>query len=359
MTKWLLVSLIMWLSIHAVLRGDTYNPVVKLGPFVGDLKFNRNMIATGHRLWGCEIVGQDLRDASFDNCDLFGVAFRQCDLRGATFRNAVLTGMIVDDCTWENNDFTNAVINGIVRQFDNDSTGVTKESLLTTWSFKNKDLSKCYIPSDGGTGFDFSQFDLSDAYVDNIKKALLLKCKLHRTVLKRCDLTECDFSGANMQNCSLLSCKLDYQRLKSNCLFLSSISINGGEFTELDLSGMTFGAPSLVAQNSEAVNLKNTDISGVTTNLLNARNLVTTKNHKIGNMVNITLIRCDLSGADFSRQVLVNTEFEECNLTGANFEDAVITNTTFWECTGLTREQIFSTWNSKACRMNGIVLPKE
>jgi uncharacterized protein YjbI with pentapeptide repeats len=358
MTKSTIAGCLIWLSSYVALLGDTYNPAIKRGPFVGNLKFEPKMIATGHRLWGCEVVGQDLRGASFDNCDLSGVAFRQCELDGATFRNAVLTGMIIDDCTWGNNDFTNAVINGIVRQSDTDKTGVTRESLLTTWSFQNRDLSNCYIPPEFERGYDFSQFDLSGAYLDGVKKAVFVKCRLYRTFFERCDLSTCDFTEALIQESSFRSCKIDYKQLQMSCMSLMGNSLIGAEFVELDLSESVFGANSLIAQNSEAVNLTNTTLFGVTTNVLNSKNIVTTKSYKTGRMVNMTLIRCDLTGVDFSRQVLVNTEFSECKLDGCKFENAVITNTTFHACTGLTREQIFSTWNVKSGRSDGIILPE-
>jgi len=56
--------------------------------------------------------------------------------------------------------------------------------------------------------------------------------------------------------------------------------------------------------------------------------------------------------------------FLRCDFGGANFRDAVITDVDFGkrsdrQCTGLTTDQIKSTWNYKHDRMEGIRLPKD
>lgn len=331
--------------------GDTYNPVIRRGPFVGNLKIGPSMVTKGHRLWGCEIVGQDLRNSSFDEGDLSGVAFRQCDLRGATFRRAVLSNLIIDDCEWGDNDFTDAVINGIIRQFDTDTTGITVESLVTTWSYKNKDLSKCYIPMDNGKGYEFSHFNLSEAYLDNVEKALLTKCNLYKATFRHCDLTKFSFEEVVLHDCDIQSCKVDYQQLKEKCRSLHGTSLSAEFQGELDFTGAVFGTCRLIGLETDGAKLTNADVSRLTTNLLNGKNIADTKSFKDGNLVNMTLYRCDLSGVDFSRQVLVNTRFSECKFDGCKFDDAVITNTVFEECTGLTRAQILATWNSKVGRL--------
>jgi uncharacterized protein YjbI with pentapeptide repeats len=365
MVKCICFASLVWISFYASLWADTYNPSVKLGPFVGSLKFERGMVATGHRLWGCEIVGQDLRDAKFDDCDLGGVAFRQCEFAGATFRRAVLTGMIVDDCSWENNDFIDAVINGIVKTYDGDKTGVTPMNLVTTWSYKNKNLSKCYLVFDKGDRMELNGCDLSEAHLVRASNLSFVKSKLFRTTLEFCDLTTCDFSGARLIECTFKYSKFDYIQMKSSCNVLADTFFLGESFvSEMDVSDSIFGARPLMASNPEFIKLSNpeliklrdTNIFGITTNVLNSSNLVTTKSYKIGEMVNMTLIRCDFSGVDFSRQVLVNTMFEACKFDGCKFDDAVITNTSFRNCTGLTEEQIDETWNARANRMESVKL---
>lgn len=355
-----LLAILLWLcSCTKVGFADTYSPAINRGPFVGDLKFGKNMVAKGHRLWGCEIVGQDLRNSTFDDCDLAGVTFRQCDLRGATFRKAVLFGTLVDGCEWGNNDFTDAVINGIIRQNEAESTGMTADSLLTTWSFKNKNLSKCYVPTDNGKGYDFSHFNLSDACLVDVKKASIISCNLHKTTFSGCDLTKFDFKDANLNSCKIQACQVNYQRLKEKCGFMYGCSFENVEFQgEIDLSESAFGGRKLTGFTTDVARLTNANVSWLTTNLLNAKNVADTQSFRVGNLVNMTINRCDFSGVDFSRQVLVNTQFYECKFDGCNFEDAVITNTAFEDCTGLTRGQFSSTWNSKVGRLEGVVLPK-
>ncbi|MBR4102443.1 MAG: pentapeptide repeat-containing protein, partial [Thermoguttaceae bacterium] len=64
-------------------------------------------------------------------------------------------------------------------------------------------------------------------------------------------------------------------------------------------------------------------------------------------------------GFDFSNSILVDVLFKRVDLTAASFENAALKNADFTECVGLTLEQMESTWNWKAGRMDLIKLPPE
>ena len=122
---------------------DTYQPKIDLGPWAKRVKIQPGAKFAGKRLWGSEIVGQDLTGASFDDCNLQGVALRQCKLQKATFRRAILDGFCLDDCELGDNDFTDAVLNGFMGGFQ--GFPLTLEQFKSSWSYKNRDLSRCEI----------------------------------------------------------------------------------------------------------------------------------------------------------------------------------------------------------------------
>ena len=66
-----------------------------------------------------------------------------------------------------------------------------------------------------------------------------------------------------------------------------------------------------------------------------------------------------LRGWDLSRQDLTGSKFEKLDLTDVNFTDAIITEALFIDSVGLTLEQLKSTWNWSAGRMDFVALPPE
>ncbi len=96
--------------------------------------------------------------------------------------------------------------------------------------------------------------------------------------------------------------------------------------------------------------LTNTGINGVTLNEISSQQLMDTLSYKMRNLSRCCFRKCDFSNCDFSRHLLVRTQFEECNLTNCNFTDAVITDAVFDGCTGLTPEQMRTTWDHKSQR---------
>lgn len=343
------VSALLLLAFCQSIYANTYSSKIVLGPFAGKITVGPGMNASKHRLWGSEIVGQNLRGACFDDCDLNGVIFRQCDFKGATFRRAVLTGMTLDDCEWGENSFEDAVINGIVYQSSSDKTGLTTDNLVSTWSFKNKNLSKCTIPTNEGKPIDFTGFDLYDATLVRVSHARFDNAKLIKTVFDVCDLTGSVFDGATIDQCSFVQCKLDFAQLNREAKFLLHNELRYVQLVSNVEFSHKYWWKTLTIDGDAKVNLTNASIFGLTTNV-DSDSLRASQSYKIGNLSNMTFQNCDLSNVDFSRQLLVGTKFSRCKLTDCNFTDAVITFASFEECSGMTPEQFKSTWNHKSHR---------
>ena len=335
-------------------HGDTETPRVRLGRWAGKLEVGPGMNAAGRHLRDSAFVGQNLRGAVFDGCDLYGVRFYQSDLSRASFRGAHMTGMILGDCKLDGADFTNAVINGILSDGSQPDLPLSAEQFMSTRSYKRKDLSNCVIWGFEGGKHAKRKYDFRGA---NLRQATIVGG----------DFTESDFTNAQITAMTFKECTVAFDQLASTTTFRSrwpgSIAFRAAriegkaDFSQLKLTGARFDLSFADADFSAA------DIGG---GLLGAAitkdHLRSTSSYQHGDLVGITFARMDLSGVDFSRQNLTSCEFAFCDLTDAIFENAVITDTKFSRHnmnTGLTADQIKSTWNYKHGRMEGIVLPDD
>jgi uncharacterized protein YjbI with pentapeptide repeats len=369
-----ILSLLSILPLQARADEDTEPPRVKLEAWGEGLEVGPKMNAADRCLKGCVFIGQDLREAVFDNCDLYGSVFYQCNLSKASFKHASLTGMNITDCRTDDADFSDATINGIVGM----SGGLTDppcdvwphgmtlsdEQFMSTRSYKNKDLRKCVIVLNRGAvskppRYDFRGAHLEDAY------------------LSHGDFRQCEFTGAHIDRIELVHCEMDFKQLASTDNFNTRRSLHGSSFSMIrsigvwDFSGMDLTGTKLFPYSPDfQVNFRDAVITDsiVHPRALSQRQLVSTRNFKEGNLCNITFCRVDFSGFDFSKANLTGSNFLGCDFAGANFADAVITNTRFVaastsksdvkECTGLVMRQIQTTWNYKHGRMEGVVLPR-
>ena len=102
------------------------------------------------------------RGPCFDGCDLDDVLFHQCDLSRASFRGARLTGTSIVDCSIENADFTDAVVNGLQPLRIWPDTHLSEEQLMSTRSYKIKDLGNCVVSGSGTDCRPSVQIQLSE-----------------------------------------------------------------------------------------------------------------------------------------------------------------------------------------------------
>ncbi len=338
-------------------------PSVTLGPWTGNLNVGPRMNATGKKLKGSRFVGQNLRDAVFDGCDLDGVRFLECDLTRASFKGASLSGAAIAICGLSEADFTEAIINGCKLS----SSRMSEEQLKATKSYKSRNLSDCRIcaryPQDEEAKdlvkYDFQNADMSGA------------------ALFDGDYSDCIFTDARIEKIRVCRAKIAFEQLASTCnykqrrlrhmyfgnyqtLMRGPCAIDGKvDFSGIDLTGTGFRGCPLDADFSNAT------ISECSFDFtLTKKQLCSTKNYEERDLANIRFFGINLTACDLSRQNLTGCEFLQCDFSNANFEDAVITDVDFgnkhdWQCKGLTLSQIKSTWNYKNNRMEGIILPND
>ncbi len=101
---------------------------------------------------------------------------------------------------------------------------------------------------------------------------------------------------------------------------------------------------------------------------VDADDLYETKAWQIGNLAQIRFFpnldnyletNGDLRGWDLSRQDLTGSAFKKLDLTDVNLTDAIITETLFVDSIGLTVDQLKTTWNWSAGRMDSVILSQE
>ncbi|WP_419195151.1 pentapeptide repeat-containing protein [Novipirellula herctigrandis] len=275
-----------------------------------------------------------------------------------------MTGMTINDCDWGENEFSDAVVNGINYGDLNDqweAMGMSAAQFMTTWSYKNRDLHNCVVPSNSfDSSYDFADFNLAGAYFFRISNAQFVKSRIADATFQYCDLTNCAFDDAVLYGNRFSNCKIDLKRWSSAASFtFSGVEFAGVEFSgPIDFSGRNLVGGALNSHSDFHVNFENAKINGfVAKGGLDGANIHVTKSYKTGNLSEVRISTSDLSGADFSGQLLANSKFWRCDFTNCKFDDAVITASSFKECTGLTREQIESTWNFKHGHMTDIELP--
>ena len=327
---------------------DTEIPMVKLGPWSQGLKVGATMNAQGVRLWGCKFVGQDLSGANFDGCCLGNVIFEQCDLSDATFRDTVLTGALIHDCEFGGNDFSGAVINGMIVGWQ-DAPALSVDQLIATRSFIEKNLDQTTIVLRRPTG---SRYQPPSLDFDNFS--------MRNTTFVNVDLTRSTFEGATIVAPKFRVGKLRFQELaKAKILDLNGSRFKSAKIVDrADLSHRRIQSIELFGELD--VSLSNANILGASLGTwLTFDQLRRTSSYRTRTLSRIRLYRCDLTNADLSNQLLDGSYFSDCNFSNCKLDNAILTNAGFSDaCTGLTAEQIRSTWNFKHRQMDTVQLPK-
>lgn len=352
------------IAVEPRLHADTKPPRVKLTAATRDLDVGPRMNAAGRDLRGCEFVGLDLSGAVFDGCSLWDVRIEDCVLTGASFRGVLFAGSkTVEIPLGDRVDVTDATINGVwvagFNGFDSYGVQLWPNQLMSTWSYKNKDLHQCAIrgstPSGEPVALDFRRADLRETTVER-------------------DCSKCSFTDARIGGVRFGHESITFEQLastwdfKHRCLRIHLAAAGkpaGASSEKWDFSQMIL-AGSYLAFDSQDVDFTDATVNDCTIrSALDTRQLSSTRSYRNGSLTGLSLMWSDLSGCDLSAMNLTGCQFSHCKFAGAKFDDAVITDA--WFITDkrvadedqLTLDQIRSTWNYKHGHMEGIRLPEE
>jgi uncharacterized protein YjbI with pentapeptide repeats len=280
-----------------------------------------------------------------------------CILKGASFRGAIFFGSEIEIVEEDIVDVTDATINGVWRgagaHFDYYGLGLSPSQIMSTRSYKIRDLRKCVIrasyryPSRKIASFDFRAADLRESRFYG-------------------DFSQTDFSDARVDRAYFGNDMITFDKIASTRDFKERrlrvrLSARSGIAAasspgDWDLSGINLAGSDL-SFNPGDVNFTDATIRDCTIRHgLTREQLYSTRSYRQGDLAGLRLWSIDLSGWDLSRVNLTGSTFSHCTFAGTNLEDAVITGARFSSTSDLTVEQIQSTWNYKHGRMEGVEL---
>lgn len=227
-----------------------------------------------------DISGQDFSSGdysgkSFQNATATGTNFSNSNLNNAVFRNAIVTDA----------DFSGATINGVDFIY---ATGITREQVISTKSFADKDLS----------GVSFTFLNLSDAF--DFSGYDFSGFNLNGTRLDASKIADANFTGADLRNAN----------------FNGSTDASGADFTDAKITGASFRlAENLTFDQIKATqSYKEKDLSGVS---------LSTDIYLKFSMEGESLAGFNLQGAILSNVVMKNVDFSGADLTGATINTVV------------------------------------
>ncbi len=287
---------------------------------------------------GANLSGSDLNETQFDGC-----SFRGAILRDVNFSRA---GQIRPNCDLSDADISGATI------------VLYRHQLESTRNFQRKDLSRCYLGGEDLGGVDLSGFNL---------RGTRLPSGMDNSL----------FVGASIVDATLTLTK---EQLITTKEFkegdLSGVTLEGSDYTGLNLSGMTLGR------------FKFCDLTGAY--LTDAIfHFPMPAGHSASNVRHLRDLRCgfyacqvspeqfystfsyqrkilppgfefremDLTGWDFRGMDLRGVRFIACKLDGALFDDA--RGGIYYPRT-INAEQVRSMWSYKNNRMHdGMYLSRE
>ena len=250
-------------------------------------------------------------------------------------------------------------------------------------------------------GLDASGLLLHDAVFNNVKiqdanfsGSALVNVDFRQAVFVRCDFSsawlhrvrtdgytrfiDCKFDDAYLMNIDLADtfggALISAEELKETRNFKKKIGFSGVSVNHaLDYSGLTFSYPdphcTFACDAARALGFHDAFLESGRFENLDGDKLRQTRNFRQKIYQNLYFRpylpapfdgdKLSFRGFDFSNSILVDVLFKRVDLTAASFENAALKNADFTECVGLTLEQMESTWNWKAGRMDLIKLPPE
>jgi len=179
---------------------------------------------------------------------------------------------------------------------------------------------------------------------------------------------DCDFTYAFIDGSDI---PLSREQLLSTASFRNKTitkfpiqgNLSGVDFSGFNLEGSILGG------NLDGANFSDAIITRASPYSFSIEQLVSTACFKNGELRGVrfgyfdfsgmNLSKMDLSDSVFGLHLPMNVHIEMCNFHDADLTDSVISRCDFFRAKNLTLDQIKSTWNYKAGRMAGIVLPQE
>lgn len=269
-------------------------------------------------LRGLVLHSKNLSGADFSGQNLSGSSFLNASVQDASFAGATLTGSVFNHVSFADADLTDAVING-VEFWD---TTFSRQQLITTRSFQEKDLSGIALPM----SFDLSSMDLSGFNLRGVDFS------------REIDLSQTHFTDAVINDARLGSQNYSFSKenLVSTLSYkqkdLSGVKIEGGDYTGTDFSGCNLTGAGLMRTNLADADFTDAVIAGC--DFTGAQHFTgvqfyATQSYQDKDARGVKLNEMNLSNANFRELNLQGASFEGAKLTDVDFTGADLTNASF------------------------------
>jgi len=293
-------------------------------------------------LTGIGLRGNDLRGCNLAGQNLTRAMFWYATLTGADLSNANLTGTSFDEATLTGADLTDAVVAGAdFGRYDYRyyppphfyGSGITKEQLYSTASYKAKDLTWIRLEGNDLTGWNLAGQNLAWAYFwyatltgTDLSNANLTSADFYYATLTGADLTDAVVAGANFgmyydyyyrSPGSGITKEQLYSTASYKAKDLTGIGLAFNDLTGCNLAGQNLTGAGFYGAWLAGADLSNANLTGAYFEYATLTG---------ADLSNATLTSADLSYAKVTGVNLASANLAGTNLTGADLRNAKLTS---------------------------------
>ena len=313
---------------NATLTGVDFSNATLTGTSFANAKTTNanfsNTISKGLTRAQLEAASNGLTNINLSNNDFAsaGWTFANADLTNTKLENATLTGVDFSNATLTGTSFANAIVKGAGFSYTV-SKGFTEEQLMSTKSYKDKNLD----------GILLGNNDLSDW---NFNGLSLISSHFASSVLDNANFFNADLSSSNMNFSSFV--KTDFRNCNLTSAEFFRATINGADFTNADLTSVSFEKAVVLNANFTNATLSGVtftsesdltgsiimgaDLTSTVQNGFTFKHLASTKSYADKNLSGVIFDYNDIGGWILSGLNLQNTSFFASKIAGTNFSNA-------------------------------------
>jgi uncharacterized protein YjbI with pentapeptide repeats len=223
--------------------------------------------------------------------------------------------------------------------------GFTREQLLSTASYQEKNLRGVELRRIDLTGCDLSGIDLSNAYLD---LSTLTGANLAGAIVTGATLQDTTSRGFTKEQ---LYSTARYQARDLRGIRLEENDLTDWDFSAQDLSNAFLSGSTLTGANLTGAIVTGSNFSNTTSHGFTKEQLYSTASYQAKDL-RINLSGNDLSGWDLSGQNLTNAHLEAANVTGANLTGADTRNAGHDFASAITTNMVFGNGS-----IHGLLIP--
>lgn len=270
-------------------------------------------------------IEAEMREISFDKCDLCGVDFSKANLHKAVFKNAIISKskFIKTDlkmvnfehakfceCIFKFVDLSEANMQGVLFENAYIKGGLFKGTDISRADLSKQDMKECIFEECKLVGTDFSGAKLKKASFKSadLSLAMLYNAEFSYSDLSFSNLEKNNLQGVRMLHVTMENAKLSYAILQGAVIEKSSMKhtdLNDIEADEAEIKETNFKDTNLIRASLRGSSMEKC--------ILRFANL------SYANMENSCLRNSDLQGAD-----LRGADLRGADLEGVNLEDAIL-----------------------------------